>query len=210
MIGLIVNLACALALGSDETGGSHDHSHGHSHGHDHNFQAAYLHVLADALTSVLAIIALVLGSKGAAWGINLAWLDPAIGVLGGVIILKWSVGLCRSSAKVLLDVAPSVEVVDGVREALERNSGLAVLDLHIWDMGLGRQACMVSISTDQPAPVLIYRQQVNSVFPFTHLTIEVNGLTQTLPTVASHESTDIQDHHDDHHHDHSHDHHHKH
>ena len=176
VIGLVVNLACAVALGSDETGDGHGHSHGHSHGHDHNFQAAYLHVLADALTSVLAIVALVLGSKSQSLGVDLVWLDPAIGIVGGVIIVKWSVGLCRNSAKVLLDVSPSVELIQGIRTEINKTPGQAVLDLHVWDMGLGRYACMISIGAADPSSIDHYRQQINGLFSFTHLTIEINAI----------------------------------
>jgi cation diffusion facilitator family transporter len=121
VVGLLVNLVSVVLLDADDHHGhhdEHDHAHGHGHGgHDHNLRAAYFHVLADAFTSVLAIAALVAG-RYAGW----TFLDPMMGIVGGLVILKWGVGLCRESAKPLLDVLPSAELADEIRRAVERST----------------------------------------------------------------------------------------
>ena len=111
----------------------HDHQHRDHEHHDHNLKAAYLHVVADALTSVMAIGALLAGRY---FGLN--WLDPAMGVVGGVVIVKWSIALVRSSARQLLDVVPRAEAMAAIRECLETDGDTRVADLHLWELGPGR------------------------------------------------------------------------
>jgi cation diffusion facilitator family transporter len=153
---------------------SHDHDHGHSHGHDrghshdHNLRAAYLHVVADALTSVLAIAALLAG-RYLGW----VWLDPAMGVLGGVVILRWSWSLVRGSARQLLDVTPTGDVSRAVRECLETDDDVRVADLHLWELGPGRLGCIVKLVAAEPRETSYYRELIKAKIPVSHLTVEV-------------------------------------
>jgi cation diffusion facilitator family transporter len=160
VIGLFVNLVCAWLLREDHAHHHHGRGHGHSHGHDHhahehghqhehvtdnNLRAAYLHVLADALTSVLAIAALTLGSL---YGWN--WLDPMMGIVGAVVIARWSWGLIRDTGRVLLDYVPEDEdLPDEIRTAIETESD-QVTDLHVWQLGPGHHGAIVSIRSREP------------------------------------------------------------
>jgi cation diffusion facilitator family transporter len=154
-------------------GHSPAHCHGHAHGpanrshHDHNYRAAFLHVAADALTSVFAIFAL-LGAKS----MQLHWLDAFVGVLGAVVILRWSVGLLRETGQELLDGVPSHDIEPRVRRALEALDDVRVADLHVWSLGAGRLSCVVTLTTSEPREPERYREALRDL-DLTHLTIEV-------------------------------------
>ncbi|WP_096787675.1 CDF family Co(II)/Ni(II) efflux transporter DmeF [Rhodobacter sp. CZR27] len=164
VLGLVVNLGCALLLHE----GHENHHHGHAHAHDNNLRAAYLHVLADALTSVLAIGALI---GGRAWG--LVWLDPLIGIVGALVIARWSVGLMRDAGAVLVDFVPEQEELPGeIREALEIE-GDRIADLHVWQLGPGHHGAIVSIRTTDPKPLGHYRDRLRHLHEISHLTLEV-------------------------------------
>jgi cation diffusion facilitator family transporter len=153
---------------------AHDHEHHGHHGHgvDHNLRAAYFHVLADALTSVLAILAL-LGGRYWGWG----FLDAVMGIIGGAVIARWSYGLCRGAAKQLLDIVPSGALAERLRSHLETSfAGTRVLDLHLWEIGPGARACIVSLATPAPQPASAYREALASVARLEHLTIEVHDV----------------------------------
>ncbi len=164
--------------GDDHHG--HDH-HGHGHGHgrsrgkpqagtlDFNLRAAYIHILADALTSLLAIFALSLGKWADLW-----FLDPMMGVIGGVVITWWAISLCRQASRQLLDVVSSPVHERVVRERLEAIDGTHVADLHVWELGPGRRSCIVSIVTATPREVEFYREKVLAALPVAHLTIEIH------------------------------------
>jgi cation diffusion facilitator family transporter len=177
VLGLLVNLVCAWILG---VGGDHDHDHAHAHGlehdhdhhHDHNLRAAYLHVLADALTSVLAIAALVLGQY-AGW----RWVDPVVALIGSAVIFKWGVGLTQECARQLVDLHPTSKQRDAVRTALEAVAGTRVADLHLWSVGPGRLVCVVAIESPTPRTLQFYRDAVQSVVKLSHLTVEVRPVT---------------------------------
>lgn len=166
VLGLLVNLVSVKLLDTDDHG-HHEH-HGHGHAHDHNLRAAYFHVLADAFTSVLAIAALV-GGRYAGW----TFLDPVMGVIGGLVILRWGVGLCRDSARQLLDVVPSAKTADAIRARVEELDDARVADLHLWEIGPGRNGCIVSLVTATPKDAGFYRQAILSVSNLAHLTVEV-------------------------------------
>ena len=170
--GLAVNLASAALLGHDDHhdhGHAHGHDdHGHHHHHDHNLRAAYWHVLADALTSVLAIAALL-----AAWAYGWTWLDPVVGVLGALVIAHWSWRLIRESGAVLLDAAPDRALERAIRERLEVGHD-RIADLHVWRLGPGHQGAIVSLVSDAPEPVEHYRARLDSLPQLSHLTIEVH------------------------------------
>ena len=140
VVGLIVNLVCAWLLKDDHHhGNDHGHAHGHGHnaGQDQNLRAAYIHVLADALTSVLAIGALVLGSL-----YDWLWLDPAIGIVGAIVIARWSWGLIRDTGGVLLDYVPEGEdLPEEIQEILVKE-GAEIADLHIWQLGPGHHGAI--------------------------------------------------------------------
>lgn len=175
ILGLIVNAASVLVLGGHGHGHGHNHGHAHNHhahghhGHDdHNLRSAYLHVLADALTSVLAIAAL-LGAKYS----GATWLDPVMGVLGAVLVANWSRGLIGSTSRVLLDHQASDAVSEGIRTAIERGDD-RVADLHVWSIGPGINAAIVSLVTHDPQPPEHYRARIPAALGIRHLSIEVN------------------------------------
>ena len=185
VIGLGVNLLSAWMLGHGGHGhghhgdhGSH-HGNGHHHGHtDHNLRSAYVHVLADALTSVLAIVGLVI-ARFNGW----LWIDPLMGIVGAIIIGIWSWGLIKSSAAVLLDTVPDAHLARHVREALEVE-GDRVTDLHMWRVGPGHSAVIAAIVSDHPQPVAAYKARLRGMEPISHLTIEVQERTEVRPLAA--------------------------
>ncbi|TLS77276.1 CDF family Co(II)/Ni(II) efflux transporter DmeF [Mariprofundus erugo] len=196
VLGLLVNLLSAVLLsdGHDHhhhghTDGGHDnhphhghahdshedheHSHDehhHHHHHDHNLRAAYMHVLADALTSVLAIIALLAG-KYFGW----YWLDPVMGIVGAVIITRWSIGLLRETGPILLDTSIAPAYADAIRDAIERDGDNRVSDLHVWKVGSAHYAAIIAVVTHTPKPVEHYKSLLHEFHQLVHITIEVNG-----------------------------------
>ncbi|MEZ4400779.1 MAG: CDF family Co(II)/Ni(II) efflux transporter DmeF [Kofleriaceae bacterium] len=179
--------------GHDHAGHAHDHA-GHDHaGHagdgqvrdavapatDHNLRAAYVHVLADALTSVLAIGALVAGRYAGLW-----YLDALVGLLGGVVIGRWALGLCRSAASPLLDVVPSQRLAEAIEARLEQIDDVRVADLHLWDLAPGRRGCIVALVTAAPRDVQVYRQAILAAAPIAHLTVEVHRCARAHPPAA--------------------------
>ena len=190
IIGLVVNLVCAWILSKDDLA-DHHHHHGHHHGHhghahdahshddssessqvqDHNLRGAYLHVLADAMTSVLAIIALFLGQQFE----NLWVMDPLMGVVGGVVIIRWALQLSKQTGWVLLSALPDRRLEHKVRHHFEHMDGVEVVDLHLWDMGLGRHCCVLSVLAEDPQPCEIYKRDLCEAVPLAHCTIEVRS-----------------------------------
>ena len=131
VLGLVVNAVSFFILGGHHDGGDHGHGHGHGHGHDdHNLRAAYLHVLADALTSLLAIFALLSG-KYFGWN----WMDPVMGIVGATLVARWSWGLLRDTSHVLLDRQAPGRIRDAIRSAIEDHDSNQVADLHVWSIG---------------------------------------------------------------------------
>jgi cation diffusion facilitator family transporter len=171
VIGLTVNLICAWLLRDEQSHHSHglDHRYHHQgHSHDNNLRAAYLHVLADALTSLLAIAALVAGSIHG-W----LWLDPAVGIVGALVIAKWSWGLIRDAGAVLLDYVPSSEdLPEEIRSALEEE-GDVITDLHVWQLGPGHHGAIVSLVSERPKAPSSYREKLSHIHDLSHVTIEV-------------------------------------
>lgn len=173
-IGLVVNLICAKILhqGHDHhEHHHHDHDHGHDHHHhhhhDHNHQSAYVHILTDALTSVLAIVALLMG-KWQGW----SWLDPAVGILGGVVVLKWSMGLIRQSGMDLLDAHETSIDRDNLVKELEVD-GSKVMDIHLWKLAPGQVGCEIVIKRNENQLSADYRDLIQKSFDIHHLIIEV-------------------------------------
>jgi cation diffusion facilitator family transporter len=176
VLGLVVNAVCALILaragghahhGHDHAP-SHDHDHDHAH-HDHNYAAAYVHVLADAFTSVLAIAAL---AGGLWWGIG--WLDPAVALVGAVVIGRWAIGVLRDSARALVDASAPPKLAAQVRALIEGDGDAKLADLHLWQVGPGAYAAALSIVADDPQPCARYEQRLRAVKALKHTTIAVH------------------------------------
>ncbi|MCS6780033.1 MAG: CDF family Co(II)/Ni(II) efflux transporter DmeF [Geminicoccaceae bacterium] len=194
VLGLVVNLGCLLLLG-----GAHDHEHGHEHQHaqehdhehghdrdrrggarshahhDHNFRAAVAHVLADALTSLLAIAALLAGRE-------LGWsaLDPAVALLGAAMILHWAYRLLRASGAVLLDASPDPGLEQRIRGRLEQGSD-RIADFHLWRLGPGHLGLLVSLVSDRPEPPAVYKARLADLPHLAHVTIEVHRCADRAP-----------------------------
>jgi cation diffusion facilitator family transporter len=164
IIGLGVNVFSAWLLRD-----GHRHRNGDHHGHDHNLRAAYLHVLADALTSLTAIFALLCG-KLFGW----AWMDPAMGIVGSLVIARWAYGLSREASAVLLDGDVAAETVESLRVALEGDSSDLVADLHVWRVGPGKLAVVAAVVTDEPRAPEHYKRRMQAVVELAHATVEVN------------------------------------
>lgn len=176
VIGLVVNVVSAVILNSDESGHQHhhheeeDHDHDEHHHHDHNLRAAYLHVLADALTSLLAIAAL-LGGKY----FNLIWMDPLMGLVGAYLVTRWSIGLLRETSSILLDRQGPKRIRQEIQGTIEASGEDWTTDLHLWLIGPGRYACMVSVVSDAPKPPEEYKKIITQGKPeLVHVTVEIN------------------------------------
>lgn len=178
-VGLVVNLVCAVLLHDGHHHTGHDHKH-HDHAHhdhagshggvDRNLRAAYVHVLADALTSVLAIVALVLASFYG-W----LWLDPLIGIVGAVVIGSWAYGLIRDSGLVLLDfVSASEDLPDEIRTIIAKENA-DIVDLHVWQLGPGHHGAIVSLVAKQPHSPAYYREKLSAIHDLSHVTVEVEA-----------------------------------
>jgi cation diffusion facilitator family transporter len=172
LVGLAVNLACAWLL-KDGKGHGHSHgdtAHGHSHHQDLNLRSAYVHVIADAATSVLAIAALIGGKY---WGVT--WLDPTMGIVGAGLVAGWAFGLLRDSGRVLLDAEMNAPVVEEIREVIAASPTKArITDLHVWRVGKGKYACILGLATDQDATPDYFRRQLSIHEELVHVTVEIN------------------------------------
>lgn len=171
LIGLAVNLISAFLLQQhSHQGPSHDKNQ-HAHHHDHNLKAAYFHVLADALTSVLAIVALLTG-KAFGW----IWMDPIMGVVGAVIITRWAYRLLQDTSKILLDRDVDLETVTQIYDRIEANANAKITDIHIWRIGSGQLAGIISILTPNPKAPEYYKDLLADFKDLVHITVEVNRL----------------------------------
>lgn len=180
VLGLVVNIVSVFLLhdsggqhghehhdhAAHDHHGDHDHHH-HHHGHDSNLRAAYFHVLADALTSVLAIVGLLAG-RSFGW----LWMDPLVGLVGAVVIARWSWLLIRQSSAVLLDTIPDTDAEAKVRAAVE-SAGDIITDLHIWRLGPGHAGLIVSLVTASDRDANWYKQRLVGIAGLSHVTVEV-------------------------------------
>ncbi|MNG91870.1 Cadmium, cobalt and zinc/H(+)-K(+) antiporter [compost metagenome] len=165
--GLAVNLICAWLLRDD-----HHHDHHHHHHHDLNLRSAYLHVMADAATSVLAIAALLAGKF---WGAS--WLDPAMGLVGALLVALWARGLLRDTGRVLLDAEMDAPVVAEIREVVAQLPAPAsITDLHVWRVGRHQYACILGLATQATLNADGVRQALAVHEELAHITVEVNRL----------------------------------
>src|SRR6266478_211358 len=178
-LGLAVNLGCAFLLKDEHD--SEGHSHGSAHQRDLNLRAAYLHVLADAFTSVMAIVALT-GGKFFGW----AWLDPVVGLVGSGVVFSWAYTLLRDTSGILLDrTPPSSDLPEEIRRAVESDGDSVVADLHVWQVGLGKFAAMVSIVAHEPKSCDSYRALLRGYHELVHVTIETHHCPEDHASVAS-------------------------
>lgn len=168
IFGLIINIASAFLLGHDHShdNDDHDHDHHHSHGEDHNHQGALVHVIADALTSVAAIIALVVGKYQ-----GYIWLDPLMGIVGSILILKWAYKLLKETAWELLDGHAKKIDVDNLRRDLQVEQA-EVIDLHVWRIGPSGVSVQVIIKSQQRRGNEYYKEIVRNRIPGAHIVIE--------------------------------------
>lgn len=177
-LGLCVNLASAWLLREthDHGNAAHDTAHDRdpsahdraAHTHDLNYRAAYVHVSADVLTSVLTIAGLSL-----AWAFGWTFMDPLVGLVGMVVILSWAVSLLRSAGGILLDTVPDPELARRIRERIE-TGGDRIADLHLWRVGPGHAAVIASVVSDVPQAPSVYKRRLEGLAGLSHITIEVN------------------------------------
>jgi cation diffusion facilitator family transporter len=189
VLGLVVNLVSAWLLFDRGHHGDHAaHSHGHSHNHEHshaphgsdtNLKAAYMHVLTDAATSVLAIVALA-----GAWIEGWTILDPLMGLVGAAVIVRWSIGFIGEAAAVLVDAVPDPVVADAIRKGIETEAD-RVTDLHLWQLGPGHWAAVVSLLSSDPQAPDVYKQRVAGIEGVSHLTVEVQPCDTCAEPVAT-------------------------
>jgi cation diffusion facilitator family transporter len=160
-VGFVINLVCARLLwhADEHHHGAHDHA-------DHNLQAAYLHLLTDVLTSALVIVALLSGQF-----LGWVWMDPLMGIIGALVILNWSWTLLRRTANVLLDVTPAV--AEAVRRAVEGDADNKVVDLHVWRVGPGHLAAVLTVVTREPRPPAHYKRLLAAIPGLSHVTVEL-------------------------------------
>ena len=172
IVGLIVNIVSAFILKDDHH--HHDH-HGdsdhHHHDHDHNMKAAYLHVLADALTFVLAIVALLTGKY-----MGIIWIDPVMGIVGAIVILHWSYGLIKESSTVLLDKSVDVSTFEKISQTLDKRNTI-INDIHVWKIASTHQAAILSVSSPSPLSTEEYKKILSESLPqLSHVSVEVNKI----------------------------------
>jgi cation diffusion facilitator family transporter len=165
-LGLCVNLLSAWLL-HDNHDHANDHHHDHA-GHDHHHHTD-VHVVADALTSVLAIAGL-----SAAWLFGWNFVDPLVGLVGTVVIASWAIGLLRTAGSVLLDIVPNGELANDIRKRMEVD-GDRLTDLHVWQLGPGHSAVIASVVSDMPQAPAVYKQRLDGVAGLSHITVEVNA-----------------------------------
>ena len=165
IIGLIVNFASVFVLHDD-----HHHHHGEHGHHDHNMKAAYFHVLADTLTSLLAIVALLFGKYA-----GLIWMDPLMGIVGAIVISKWSYGLIKESSKILLDKSEKNSTLEDISTALNDQNTL-IRDIHVWKIATNHQAVILKVSSRTPLKLEEYEAILKKFLPLlSHITIEVHS-----------------------------------
>lgn len=169
-IGLLVNLASVFILNGSSSAYKHNsHDNTSEQHHDHNYRAAYLHVIADSLTSIFALIALFSG-RYLGW----VFLDPVMGIVGGTLICRWAYMLLRSTGSILLDSEAGADVQSKLYKLIESDNNSRVIDLHVWHIGSNEVACIASIITSQNLTAEDYKARINHLFHFHHISVEVH------------------------------------
>lgn len=190
VIGLVVNGVCVAILGKSdhESEEVHPHDGRNRHGchqHDHNLASAYLHVLADALTSILAIVAL-LGAKY----FGAVWMDPLMGVVGAILVARWSVGLLHATSGILLDRQGPESIRNEIAKRVEQDGDSRVADLHLWSIGPDVYAASMTVVAHEPATPDQYRARVSSAMNLAHISIEVHRCPMEAPNPTPQEEPD--------------------
>jgi len=171
VVGLIVNIVSAFILKDDHHHHDHHGDSDHHHDHDHNMKAAYLHVLADALTSVLAIVALLTGKY-----MGIIWIDPIMGIVGAIVILHWSYGLIKESSTVLLDKSVDVSTFEKISQTLDKRNTI-INDIHVWKIASTHQAAILSVSSPSPLSTEEYKKILSESLPqISHVSVEINKI----------------------------------
>lgn len=170
LLGLMVNGVCVFILGTKD----HEHKHGHgdhhhSHEHDHNLKSAYLHVLADALTSILAIVALLTAKY-----FGLIWMDPVMGMVGALLVARWSIGLLGSTSGILLDRQAPHNLRREIKEKMEADDDIRVTDLHVWSIGPDIYSALISIVAHKPVTPTEYKTRIPARLGVVHVAVEVH------------------------------------
>jgi len=182
VLGLIVNVVCAWLLRDEHDHHGHSHQHAHEHHHHHhdvNLRSAYVHVIADAATSVLAIIALLGGKFYGA-----AWLDPVMGVVGSFLVGRWAVSLLRESGRILLDAEMDAPVVQEIRDVVaEQLPAAHICDLHVWRVARSSYACILGIVTCEPVSPADVRRHLSVHEELVHVTVEIQPASQPMATI---------------------------
>ena len=179
VVGLLVNGVSVLILGTKDHDREHD-DHPHKHTHDHNLRSAYLHVLADALTSLLAIVALL-----SAKFFGAIWMDPAMGVVGAILVAQWSFGLLRTTGAVLLDRQGPKRMRQAIRENIEHDKDSRVADMHLWSIAPGVYALELTVVAHNPATPQEYKLRMPKHMGLAHVSIEVNQCTSNIKNCAN-------------------------
>jgi cation diffusion facilitator family transporter len=170
VLGLIVNGASMIMLGGHHHDHDHGHDHHHSHAHaDHNLRAAYLHVLADALTSLLAIFALLAGKF-----LGLNWMDPVMGIVGATLVARWSLGLIRDTSGILLDHQAPGAMLEKARAAIEDSDNNRITDLHVWSIGPEIYSATITVVSDTPRSPEHYKRLIPKELGIVHTIVEVH------------------------------------
>lgn len=162
-IGLVINGICAVILHSS----SHSHHHNHNHNHDHNLKAAYMHVIADALTSILAIVSLFFAKY-----LNWVFMDAVMGIVGALVIIKWAYGLLKETSPILLDAAND-KVSEKIKNIIEADYDNLIVDFHLWYVGPNKFSLILSIITNNPKEIAHYQDLLKEIPEVSHITIEL-------------------------------------
>jgi cation diffusion facilitator family transporter len=174
MLGLIVNVVCAFVLGGAHSHAAYGHDNGGHPHHDLNLRSAYLHVLADTFTTVTAILALLAG-KFSGW----TWLDPLVGLAGSGVVFSWAYTLLRATSGILVDRTPETsDLPEVVRRVIESDGDSLITDLHIWQVGSGKFAAIISVVAHEPKPCEAYRQLLREHEELVHVTVETHRCEQ--------------------------------
>ena len=171
ILGLVINLICAWLLhDGDHHHHEHENEHAHTH-HDLNQKAAFIHVVADAVTSIFAIIALC-AAKYLDWG----FLDAVLGILGSILVAKWAIGLIKETGKTLLDAEMNHPVVEEIREVIAEFPQAEITDLHVWKVGKGKFSCILALVTDAELNADQVREALSIHDEIVHISVEINAL----------------------------------
>jgi cation diffusion facilitator family transporter len=177
IIGLAVNIASAIILHDGNSGHAHSHddcyehhSHeSHHHYQDHNLKAAYLHVITDAMTSVLAILALLTAKF-----FNYEWADPAVAILGAIVVIRWAIGLLKQTGSVLLDKGDFSDEIKSIKSCIESDT-THIQDIHVWQISENERSLIISLTSSEDKPPKHYHDIIREVDAYDHITVEVNS-----------------------------------